>query len=152
MQIHYTTILESRFDAPYIGTLVAGRYCNGTCRGCFNQHLKSAPVSTIDADHLLDKIQDDPFSEGIILGGLEWLDGQYDEAYYLLSMALARGMKAMLYTRLYADEIQKWYPKLMELSGLYIKCGPYLVAKHTETLRMFDVPLASENQYIVQIK
>ena len=121
MVINYTTILESRFDAPFIGTLVAGRYCSGNCINCFNQHLKDLPGQQIDSNELLDQIQSNPFSEGIILAGLEWLDGQYDEAYELLSNALARGMKAMLYTRLYADEVQRWYPKLMKLIGLYIK-------------------------------
>lgn len=152
MEINYTTILESRFDAPFIGTLVAGKNCYGRCHGCFNQHLKSMPVSTIDSDDLLNRIQSDPFSEGIICAGLEWLDGQYDEAYCLLSGALARGMKAMLYTRLYIEQISELYPALMKLSGLYIKCGPYSKPSADPTHKSMGVPLASKNQYIIQIK
>lgn len=151
MIINYTSIVRSRFDAPFIGTLLTGCYCRGSCRGCFNQHLKSTLVQQDDADKILDEIQQDPFSEGIILGGLEWLDGQSGEAIYLIKGALSRGMQAMLYTRQSEWYLKTHYPELLHLKGLYIKLGPYDETKRTYQYSSYGVPLASSNQYIIQV-
>lgn len=151
MIINYTSIVKSRFDAPYVGTLLTGCYCRGSCRGCFNQHLKSTLILQDDADKILDEIAMDSFSEGIILGGLEWLDGQSDEAIYLIRGALSRGMQAMLYTRQSEEYLREHHPELFDCKGLYIKLGPYVEPLRTYTYTSYGVPLASSNQYIIQI-
>lgn len=150
--INYTSIVKSRFDAPYVGTLLTGCYCLGSCRGCFNQHIKEMNVLSADAEEILYEIQCDVFSEGIILGGLEWLDGQYDQALYLIKESLNRGMQAMLYTRHNEEYLRTHYPELFECKGLFLKVGPYDESLRTYTYRSYGVPLASSNQYIFQVE
>lgn len=152
MVINYTTVLSSRFDAPYVGTLIAGCNCySAKCKGCFNQHLKDMPNKAIDADILLDKIFSDPFCEGIILAGLEWCDGQYDEALYLIKASLSRGKKATLYTRQTEEYMRSHHPELFSCSGLYIKVGEFIEEKRVYDYKSYGVPLATSNQYIIKV-
>lgn len=151
MVINYTTIVESRFDAPFLGTLISGVECSGSCPNCFNQHLRSSPRLSIDADLFIESVRSDPFSDGIILAGLEWLDTQYDEALYLIDRALKNNLQVILYTRRYKEQLEKNYSELFKYKGLYIKCGPYIESKKVHDYFMYGVQLATSNQYIIQI-
>jgi len=150
MTINYSTIVPSRFDAPFIGTLIGGVRCNYNCPGCFHKDIEDSQVKHIDADEFLDSILDDPFSEGVILAGREWTE-QYDEMIYLIDGAYRRSLEIILYTHYTRQDIEEYYPELLKYSGMYIKCGEYDENKLVPNNVHYGVPLASSNQEIIRI-
>lgn len=151
MIIRHRGIYKDRFDAPFIGTMIAAARCTARCKGCFHEDRREDKLYAENADTILDRVLEDIFSEGIILGFLEWLDGQYDEALYMIEGAMKRGLQVILYTRRTEEELRKYYPRLFTYSGLYIKVGKYDESKRVHDYMSYGVPLATSNQYIIQV-
>lgn len=151
MIIRHKGVYSPRFDAPFVGTLLSAISCPFACKGCINDPLKPLTYDTIDSDEFLNSVANDPFVEGIILGGLEWSE-QSLELFILLEGALKRNLKVILYT---------WYPNYQTLcevlpfmsklkgSGIYIKFGKYDENDLSNGDNVhYGVSLASNNQYI----
>lgn len=150
MKIHYTKIIDSRFDAPFVGTLIAGTTCKGNCKGCCNQHLLDSTSYEEDSSVLINSIVENPFSEGIILAGLEWSD-QPEEMMALIHEARNNSLEIILYTRHTEEYMRKTFPELFTMNGLYIKFGEYDETKIVNDNVHYGVPLISSNQYILKI-
>lgn len=151
MNIHYTYVEKNRLgDAPFLGTLIAGYTCKGNCKGCCNQHILGSTVYEEDSSVLINSIVDDPFSEGIILAGLEWSD-QPEEMLCLIDEARSKSLEVILYTRHTEEYMRETFPELFKMSGLYIKFGEYDETKIVNDNIHYGVPLISSNQYILKI-
>lgn len=150
MNIRYKGIYHDRLDAPFVGSLVSAIQCHHDCPGCCNNPIKDGPILVSTEDEIIRQILDYKFSEGIILGGLEWTE-QYGELIALLDEATKYGLKIMLYTHYDYEEFKDKYPQVFDYRGIYIKFGEYQKGNHTEGYSSYGVPLASDNQFIKQI-
>lgn len=154
MIIRHKGIYKPRFDAPFVGTLISAISCPFNCEDCINDPIKPLTYETIDSREFLDSVANDPFSEGIILGGLEWTQ-QSMELFFLIRGALDRKLQVILYT---------WYPDYESLcnavpcmrsfmnTGIYVKFGKYDNKNLADGDNVqYGVSLASRNQYIRKI-
>jgi hypothetical protein len=115
--------------------------------------MKTDDYQTSDIIEILDSVVNDTFSEGIILGGLEWTE-QPDELIYLIDGALERNLKVILYT--YLPDQTSLYEKVPEMrkylgTGIYVKFGKYDEKRLVPDNIQYGIPLASSNQYIIQL-
>jgi AhpD family alkylhydroperoxidase len=148
--IHYRGIIHERTeDAPFMGALIIAATCDNGCKDCFNQHLKEARVYTRTAEEIIEEVRQNPFNDGIILGGLEWSQ-QPREAIELIRCAAASGLQVILYTGLTERELYDRIPK-EHLVGCLVKFGKYDSTLASDTYKSYNVHLASTNQYIKQI-
>jgi len=149
-QIHYRGIIHERTeDAPFMGALIIAATCDNGCKDCFNQHLKESRVYIRTAEEIIAEVMQNPFNDGIILGGLEWSQ-QPREAIELIRCATASGLQVILYTGLAEKELYNRIPK-EHLVGTLVKFGRYDPTCLSATYKSFGVCLASTNQYIKQI-
>ena len=148
--VSYKGIIHERVeDAPFMGALIIATSCSNGCRGCFNQHLKDAETYLRYADEVIKEVKQNPFNDGIILGGLEWSE-QPNDAIALISCAAAAGLEVMIYTGLTEKEFYRRIPKEY-LKGCYIKFGKYDEKCLSDSYTSFGVKLASTNQYIIHL-
>lgn len=148
--VSYKGIIHERAeDAPFMGALIIATSCSNRCRGCFNQHLKDAETYLRYADEIIKEVKQNPFNDGIILGGLEWSE-QPDDMIALVSCAAAAGLKVMVYTGLTEEEFYRRVPSHY-LHNCYIKFGKYDEKCLSDNHTSFGVKLASTNQYIVHL-
>lgn len=150
--IRYRLIEPERFeDAPFVGALICAIGCPIGCPNCFNQHLKDLPIQTSSAQALIEQVQQNPFHEGIILGGLEW-SAQPEELISLVETALAAELKVMIYTGLSLELFLNKVPQIRNLLGeIYIKYGSFHPEQPGYHSR-FGVHLASGNQKILRYR
>lgn len=148
--VSYKGIIHERAeDAPFMGALIIATSCSNRCRGCFNQHLKDAETYLRYADEVIEEVKQNPFNDGIILGGLEWSE-QPDDMIVLVSCAAAAGLKVMVYTGLTEEEFYRRIPSHY-LHNCYIKFGKYDEKCLSDSHISYGVKLASTNQYIVHL-
>lgn len=149
MQINYKAIIHERAeDAPFMGALIVGTQCSNNCKDCFNQHLKEARTLRNSIDSIIGQVRQNPFNDGIILGGLEWSE-QPEETISLIHIAKMAGLQVMLYTGLTEDELQRRIP-LWHLNGCWVKYGPYNSNAASNTYYSHGIKLASTNQYVTK--
>lgn len=148
--VSYKGIIHERVeDAPFMGALIIATSCSNGCRGCFNQHLKDAKTYLRYADEVIKEVKQNPFNDGIILGGLEWSE-QPNDAIALISCAAAAGLEVMIYTGLTEEGFYRRIPRHY-LHNCYIKFGKYDEKCLSDSYTSFGVKLASTNQYIIHL-
>lgn len=148
--MNYKGIIHERAeDAPFMGALIIATSCGNGCKDCFNQHLKDAPTYRQSAEDIIAEVLQNPFNDGIILGGLEWSE-QPDDTVELIRCATASGLQVILYTGLTEDLLYSRIPK-EHLVGCLVKFGRYDTAYLAADYKSYGVHLVSTNQYIKQI-
>jgi pyruvate-formate lyase-activating enzyme len=151
MIIHHRGLYHDRLDAPFVGSLLFAVDCHHACPNCCHEGRHDGPITEEEIEEIFYKIQDYKFSQGLILGGFEWTESP-EEMYALIEFALAARLGVILYTHHTERELLESYAKLYEFSGLYIKVGEYREDLKSQTHSSFGIPLASTNQYIIQIQ
>jgi len=147
MKIRFKAIEHERMtDAPFIGALVCAIACKFNCKGCINEHLKDNTYYEMDSKDIITYIKNNPFNQGIILGGLEWTL-QSNEMYELVKEAKLQGLQTMIYTGLDFNIFKKYYPKTLQYTD-YIKCGKYIPDLITNDNWQYGIKLATSNQKI----
>lgn len=151
MLIHYRGLVEDRFDTPFgLGTLVWAKDCHHHCKGCFHQDRFNLPILVEDSRDIIEKILENPFTNGVVLGGFEWLE-QYEEALAIIEEAISSDLEVILYTHYTKEDICTHYSRLLNYKGIYIKCGEYDNTRLSATYTSYGVPLASTNQIIYRV-
>lgn len=147
--IRYKVIEHERVeDAPFIGALISAITCHIGCEGCFNQSVKGMATQVASAEILIKQILENPFNEGVILGGLEWSE-QPRELVQLVESALKNKLKVMIYTGHSLNVFFSRVPELLKIEGaFYIKHGRYDATQSVESYVVYGVQLASRNQGI----
>ena len=130
---------ERTQDAPFIGALIVASDCNRDCKGCFNQHLKQLPNIDVTVNEIISEVKHNPFNEGVILGGLEWME-QISDMMDLISAAKINNLEVMLQT---GHDV---YPNIPQM---YVKYGRYRDEFKTHDNIQYGVKLASSNQNII---
>ena len=147
MVLYKGIVHERTEDAPFVGALVLAPTCTNNCQGCFNQHLKDAPLYEDTAANIIAAVKRNVFNEGIILGGLEWSERPM-HALALIQAAKAAKLQVMLYTGLTEEQFYLRIPHAL-LHNCYVKFGSYDESKAVSGYSSYGVSLASGNQYIV---
>lgn len=143
----YKGIVHERLgEAPFIGALILANDCPYKCKGCFNQYLKTKPTLQNSAKEIIDMIKQNPFNEGIILGGLEWTY-QPKDMLHLVNIAQENNLKVMIFTHMYKDEFLSKFSQLIN-SNIIVKFGGYEEDKLNTDYQSKGVRLASTNQYV----
>lgn len=151
MLIHHRGLYPDRFDTPFgIGTLIWAKDCHHHCPDCFHQDRFDIPIYEEDSKDIIDKILENPFNQGIVLGGFEWTE-QYDELLALIEEAEKNNLEVILYTHYTIEDISTKYSELLNHKGIYIKCGEYDNTRLSPTYTSYGVPLASTNQIIYKV-
>lgn len=148
---------ERTQDAPFVGALICAPYCHIGCKGCFNQHLKDAPLIKLKAKDVIKEVMSNPLNEGIILAGLEW-SYSLPQAIELILEAQKSGLKTIIYTGLeypvFMDKLREAFKfnenKFINMvCGLFIKAGPYDSSKKLDQpRRILGIQLATSNQKV----
>lgn len=132
-------------DAPFVAARICAIQCTHDCPGCFHKHLQADDDDIIhqEAVDIIREVINNPFNEGIVLGGLEWTE-QADEMFELISAAQAAGLEVMLYTHM---SVRDYAARFGRCSGIYIKHGEYVSGDqpHEE----FGIRLAGDGQHII---
>ena len=138
-------------DAPFIGCVVIAATCKQGCKGCCNQHLKNLPVQCWKIEDIISEVKSDKMNQGIIFGGLEWMELPR-QLQFLMEAAAEAGLKIMLYTSYNEDTVLKQIgcsiQSCSEKVPVYVKYGKYI--HNRPKTEMFGITLASDNQYIVK--
>lgn len=151
MIIHHRGLYNDRFDAPFgLGTMIWAKDCHNHCPDCFHQDRFDIPIYEDDSVDLIAIVKENPFSQGIVLGGFEWTE-QYDECLDIIEKAELAGLEVILYTHYTIEDISTKYSELLNHKGLYIKCGEYDNTKLSQNHTSYGVPLASTNQRIYRV-
>ncbi|ADL40348.1 hypothetical protein phiCTP1_gp47 [Clostridium phage phiCTP1] len=140
-------INERSEDAPFIGALIIANDCHHNCYGCCNQELKLIAPYNETAEHIIKQVKADIFNKGIILAGLEWTE-QPDDLRALYWEAQKQGLEVMIYTHLTVDEFMDKFKDICK--HCYVKFGEYKQDAKTDYLKLYDVKLATANQYIIK--
>lgn len=151
MLIHHRGLYRERFDTPFgLGTLIWAKDCHRHCPGCFHQDRFNTPIYEEDVKELIHRVRQDPFTQGVVLGGFEWTE-QYEELLAVIEEALKVNLNVILYTHYTIKDISTMYKELLKYKGIYIKCGEYDNTRLSNTHTSYGVPLASTNQIIYKI-
>ena len=144
--IRHKGIFRDRMDAPFVGTLISSIDCHHNCPGCFHQAMRDMPYEEDTVEDIIKEIKEDPFSEGVIFGGLEWTE-QYGELLELIHACLDADLKVIVYTHHTEEEVYQRFSNLMDLP-IYIKFGEYQEEHKVLNYTSHGVPLETSNQYI----
>lgn len=151
MIIHHRGLHSDRFDTPFgIGTLVWAKDCHHHCPDCFHQDRFDLPILEEDSKDIIAKIKENPFNQGIVLGGFEWTE-QYEELLALIEDARDAELEVILYTHYTIEDISTYFTELLKYKGIYVKCGEYDNTLLSITHSSYGVPLASTNQRIYKV-
>lgn len=151
MLIKHRGIIQDRFDAPFgVGTMIWAKDCHNHCKGCFHQDRFNTPIYEEGVEDIIKKVKENPFTNGIVLGGFEWVE-QYEELLAVIEAALANSLEVILYTHHTIEEIREHYSELLQYKGIYIKCGEYDENLLSHDYSSYGVPLASTNQVIYKV-
>ena len=151
--ITYKDIDHERLgDAPFIGALVIAAQCHGPCKNCFNLDLRQAPNKFATAEQIIQTILENPFNEGIILGGLEWTEQPDDLIDLLLtSIWYSDRLQRMLYTRLTEEQFAEQFPQIYQKIPMWYKFGEYDESQSDDHYYSHGIKLATRNQKVVFI-
>lgn len=132
-----------------MGALIIAESCHNNCQDCFNQHLKESKMYRKPASSIIQEVRNNPFNDGIILGGLEWSENT-EGTIALIKLARANMLQVILYTGLTEEELFARIPR-EALHKCYVKFGRFDNTKLSDTYTSLGVKLASTNQYIKYI-
>ncbi|WP_195618650.1 4Fe-4S cluster-binding domain-containing protein [Clostridium paraputrificum] len=143
----YKGIVHERLgEAPFVGALILANDCPYKCKGCFNQYLKTKPIRQNSAKEIIQKVKQNPFNEGIILGGLEWTY-QPNDMIELINESEKVNLKIMIFTHMYKDEFLSKFPQLAN-RNIIVKFGGYEEQNKIDDYYSNGTKLATSNQYV----
>lgn len=146
-------------DQPYSSMLLIAPNCDFTCEGCQNKHLKDN-YRDFDIGYLVDIYKENPFYQGITVGGLEiFLSGDKFLKDLLEFIKKAKVGKITIYTRfeLGYNRLNYFIDSLNALpflKELYVKTGNYDKNLESKIIKInnWELKLSSENQDFNKIK
>jgi organic radical activating enzyme len=166
-------------NQPYLSMFFIAPYCDFTCKDCQNLHLKDNNIQDFTIEELSKLYKDNPFYQGITVGGLEPFLSKADCTYYGNCEAwipiqdqldtilhdiqkfimLNKIQKVTIYTRftLEYNNISSYIKCLKNLDcikELYLKTGEYIEGSNSKivTIPGWSITLASDNQNFEKIK
>jgi len=146
-------------DQPYLSMLLIASNCDFSCEGCQNIHLKNT-VKDISIETLVVEYNENPFFQGITVGGLEiFLSGEDFLKDLIKLLNLTKTENFTIYTRfelgdIFVGKFINTIKDIKTLKNIFIKTGKY--CKDRKSIKKYfdnwEISLASDNQDFIKIK
>jgi len=144
-------ILATQYTLPYksLDIYIAG--CSGSphCVNCHNKESWNFNQGDLYDNEYFKKLQTkvrnfNNLIDNIMLFGGEPLDQNHDELLHMLLDLKSLNKQIWMFTRYEIEEIPKEIKELCD----YIKCGRYIPELISDSNLMYDIKLATNNQFI----
>ena len=136
--------------------VIAFPHCSFKCgSACQNKHLKDAPDIEIEPQRIVMRYYKNPFSNAMVLQGLEPLDSLRDVMDLMLAYRNVCNDDMVIYTGYEENDFPVQhiieYVKRNHYDNIIVKVGGYVENSEPVWSEELGVELASSNQYAIRI-
>ena len=128
-------------------------YCTFKCGEdyCQNSPLTKSPIIEISIDDLVNRYNNNPITEAIVMQGLEPFDSWSDLKEFVKKLREYNNDDIIIYTGYNKDEVIKYIKELSVYPNIIVKFGRYIPNQEKHYDDVLGVYLASNNQYAERI-
>ena len=128
-------------------------YCTFKCGEdyCQNSPLTKSPIIEISIDDLVNRYNNNPITEAIVMQGLEPFDSWSDLKEFVKKLREYNNDDIIIYTGYNKDEVIKYIKELSVYPNIIVKFGRYVPNQEKHYDDVLGVYLASNNQYAERI-
>ena len=128
-------------------------YCTFKCGEdyCQNSPLTKSPIIEISIDDLVNRYNNNPITEAIVMQGLEPFDSWSDLKEFVKKLREYNNDDIVIYTGYNKDEVIKYIKELSVYPNIIVKFGRYIPNQEKHYDDVLGVYLASNNQYAERI-
>lgn len=128
-------------------------YCTFKCGEdyCQNSPLTKSPIIEISINDLVNRYNNNPITEAIVMQGLEPFDSWSDLNEFVKKLREYNNDDIVIYTGYNKDEVIKYIKELSVYPNIIVKFGRYIPNQEKHYDDVLGVYLASNNQYAERI-
>ena len=128
-------------------------YCTFKCGEdyCQNSPLTKSPIIEISIDDLVNRYNNNPITEAVVMQGLEPFDSWSDLKEFVKKLREYNNDDIIIYTGYNKDEVIKYIKELSVYPNIIVKFGRYVPNQEKHYDDVLGVYLASNNQYAERI-
>ena len=128
-------------------------YCTFKCGEdyCQNSPLTKSPIIEISIDDLVNRYNNNPITEAVVMQGLEPFDSWSDLKEFVKKLREYNNDDIVIYTGYNKDEVIKYVKELSVYPNIIVKFGRYIPNQEKHYDDVLGVYLASNNQYVERI-
>ena len=128
-------------------------YCTFKCGEdyCQNSPLTKSPIIEISIDDLVNRYNNNPITEAIVMQGLEPFDSWSDLKEFVKKLREYNNDDIVIYTGYNKDEVIEYVKELSIYPNIIVKFGRYIPNQEKHYDDVLGVHLASNNQYAERI-
>ena len=128
-------------------------YCTFKCGEdyCQNSPLTKSPIIEISINDLVNRYNNNPITEAIVMQGLEPFDSWSDLKEFVKKLREYNNDDIVIYTGYNKDEVIKYIKELSVYPNIIVKFGRYIPNQEKHYDDVLGVYLASNNQYAERI-
>ena len=128
-------------------------YCTFKCGEdyCQNSPLTKSPIIEISINDLVNRYNNNPITEAIVMQGLEPFDSWSDLKEFVKKLREYNNDDIIIYTGYNKDEVIKYIKELSVYPNIIVKFGRYIPNQEKHYDDVLGVYLASNNQYAERI-
>ena len=128
-------------------------YCTFKCGEdyCQNSPLTKSPIIEISINDLVNRYNNNPITEAVVMQGLEPFDSWSDLKEFVKKLREYNNDDIVIYTGYNKDEVIKYIKELSVYTNIIVKFGRYIPNQEKHYDDILGVYLASNNQYAERI-
>lgn len=128
-------------------------YCTFKCGKdyCQNSPLTKSPIIEISIDDLVNRYNNNPITEAVVMQGLEPFDSWSDLKEFIKKIREYNNDDIVIYTGYNKDEVIEYVKELSVYPNIIVKFGRYIPNQDGHYDDVLGVHLASNNQYAERI-
>lgn len=128
-------------------------YCTFKCGEdyCQNSPLTKSPIIEISINDLVNRYNNNPITEAVVMQGLEPFDSWSDLKEFVKKLREYNNDDIVIYTGYNKDEVIKYIKELSVYPNIIVKFGRYIPNQEKHYDDVLGVYLASNNQYAERI-
>ena len=128
-------------------------YCTFKCGEdyCQNSPLTKSPIIEISINDLVNRYNNNPITEAVVMQGLEPFDSWSDLKEFVKKLREYNNDDIIIYTGYNKDEVIKYIKELSVYPNIIVKFGRYIPNQEKHYDDVLGVYLASNNQYAERI-
>ena len=128
-------------------------YCTFKCGEdyCQNSPLTKSPIIEISINDLVNRYNNNPITEAIVMQGLEPFDSWSDLKEFVKKLREYNNDDIVIYTGYNKDEVIKYIKELSVYPNIIVKFGRYVPNQEKHYDDVLGVYLISNNQYAERI-
>ena len=128
-------------------------YCTFKCGEdyCQNSPLTKSPIIEISINDLVNRYNNNPITEAVVMQGLEPFDSWSDLKKFVKKIREYNNDDIVIYTGYNKDEVIKYIKELSVYPNIIVKFGRYIPNQEKHYDDVLGVYLASNNQYAERI-